>query len=133
MIHKVLKEQKNNMIKGYQKAVLPTKDNTEVTLEMNWKQKLDLTDVRIRVADKTAIISLKDLFAFVLIEGDEKMKEELLPERKTKMYKYIRQHKISINKNMKRGDIVFANCEIDIPKLMVETLREEIKSNRVQI
>ena len=118
-------------MKGYQQLVIPSQNGSkELNLELNWKDSQSPTDVLITVGEEKTVVDFKDLYMFVLMEATEHLKDELMPEKKVKMYKHIRQHAVIAGKDIKKGDRTIVNCEIDIPKVLVDTLREEFKSGR---
>ena len=54
---------------------------------------------------------------------DEEQQQELMPVRQTEVRIYERQHRIKLKKNMKKGEIVVANCKIEVPVRVEENIR----------
>ena len=115
------------MISEPQKVSIPSKTNgKELELELNWNNSVLPTDVRVKLGDEETVIDLKDLYFFVFTAGTEEMQSDLMPVKQTQVYKQIRQHRIVCNKPMKMGEMIIANCEIDIPVSVVEGLRGDL-------
>ena len=114
-----------------QKVAIPSKTNSkELELELNWNKKVKPTDVKVTVGKEELVIDLKDLFYFVFTAGTADMQADLMPVRQTKVYKQIKQHRILINRDIKKGEYIVANCETDIPVSVVDTLRGELFKNK---
>lgn len=119
------------MITEHQKVGIQDKSSSkEVALELNWNNSVTPNDVKITIGDETAIVDLKDLYFFVFTAGTADMQSDLMPVRQTQVYKQIRQHRIIANKDIKRGQMIIANCEIDIPVSVVDGLRGELFKKR---
>ena len=111
------------------KVGIPDKNGSkdELLLEVNWNKAMEgTTNVRVTLGDKSVVVDLKDLFFFVFTAGTQEMQDDLMPVRKTQVYKQIRQHRIVTKRAMKAGEMIIANCEIDIPLSVVDTLKGEL-------
>lgn len=67
-------------------------------------------------------IKIAELYALTFMLVDDEKQQEMMPIRKTQVRIYERQHRIQLKKNMKKGEIVVANCKIDIPLVIEEGL-----------
>ncbi len=57
-----------------------------------------------------------------MLVGEEEQ-EAMMPERKTEERIYIRQLKIKLKKDMRKGETIIANYKISVPILIEEGLR----------
>jgi len=114
------------MIDGYDIATIPDlTGQNDVKFEINWRE-MDKDVVRIEIGGKKSVVKLADLYKVVFdIVGPEEQ-SDLLPVRKTTIRKYIRQHRIRAGKNIKKGDEMVVNCEIDVPLTVEEGLRKDV-------
>jgi hypothetical protein len=104
-------------------------NDIEVEVNKNDKQQ-NFVEIRMKDRDGDWIrssIQIKDLFGLVFMIVGEKEQEELMPVRKTEVRVYERQHRIKLNKDMKKGEIVVANCRVDIPLMVEEGLSKLIE------
>lgn len=119
------------MIDDSQKIEIPSKTGGKgVQLELNWNSSVSPTDVRVTMGEESAVVDLKDLYFFVFTAGTAEMQDNLMPVRQTQVYKLIKQHRIVAKKNIKPGEMIIANCEVDIPVSVVDTLRGELFKKR---
>ncbi len=119
------------MISEPQKVAIPSKTNSkELELELNWNSRVKPTDVKVKVGKEELVIDLKDLYFFVFTVGTAEMQDGLMPVRKTQVYKQIKQHRILLKRDVKKGEYIVANCETDIPVSVVDTLRGELFKNK---
>ena len=104
-------------IKGYR--------NIEV--EVNKNNKVE-DYVEFRVKDENgnwvkSYVKIKELYALIFMLVGKEEQEVLMPIRQTDVRTYIRQHRIKLKKNMKKGEIVVANCRISVPVLVEENIK----------
>lgn len=114
------------MIHSHQQIEIPGLGNTKpLNIEINWKD--DIEDVvKFRIGDQTAIIKRQDLFSFMFVTGTPEQQEALMPVRSTKIVKHLRQHRIVAKKDIKAGEKLVVNCEIDVPVAIYESLRMDM-------
>lgn len=119
------------MIDEHQIVGIPNKYGSgELVLELNWNKRVSPTDVRVRIGKESLVVDLKDLFFFVFTAGTTEMQSDLMPVRQTQVYKQIKQHRILLKRDVKKGEYIVANCETDIPVSVVDTLRGELFKNK---
>ena len=105
------------------------KNNIEVETNKNDKQQ---GYVEIRIKDKDgewikSYIDIKELYGLIFMLVGEKEQQEMMPVRKTQVRVYERQHRIKLKKDMRKGEIVIANCRINVPLIVEEGLSGLIK------
>lgn len=88
--------------------------------------------VELRIKDKNgewikSYISIQELYGMIFMLVGEKEQTEMMPVRKTEVRIYERQHRIKLKKDMKKGEIVIANCRIEVPLLVEEGLYGLVK------
>jgi hypothetical protein len=64
-----------------------------------------------------------DLWMMVFSMMDQDMQDKMIPEKKTEMERFVRTHNIKIIKDLKAGDIVKFHCEIDVPAVVAEGMK----------
>ena len=110
------------MIEGYNEATLYDKNKkNNVVCKVNWAPN-EVSTIKMSIGDKEAIIPIAELVGLLLSIGTDEQKDSLMPVRKTEMRKYVRQHRIMAKKNIKKGEFIVVNCEIDVPLTVTEGL-----------
>ena len=118
------------MLENRNKAFFPDLNKkNDVGIEINWNQNTKDV-VKINIGDKEAVIKMEDLYGFVVMSVSGEKQDNLIPVRQTTITKYIKQHKIMAGKNIKKGEYLVVNCEIDVPRIVEEGLRGSILSKR---
>lgn len=103
------------------------KGKNDIQVEVNKNNEIK-DFVEFKVKDENGIwiksyIKINDLYYFIFPLLDTERQEKLMPIRQTQIRTYIRQHKILLKRNMKKGEMVVANCRIDVPLIVEEGLR----------
>jgi len=111
-------------IKGYR--------NIEV--EVNKNNKVE-DYVEFRVKDENgnwvkSYVKIKELYALIFMLVGKEEQEVLMPIRQTDVRTYVRQHRIKLKKDMKKGEIVVANCRISVPLIVENGLRGLMKKRK---
>jgi len=103
-------------IKGYR--------NIEVEVNKNNKVE-DYVEFRIKNEGiwLKSYIKIKELYALIFMLVGKEEQEVLMPIKQTEVRTYVRQHRIKLKKDMKKGEIVVANCRIDVPLIVENKLR----------
>jgi hypothetical protein len=101
------------MLENKNKVEFPTKGGSKVEMEINFSS--DKDKVKIIVDGREGIISKKDLYPFVFVIADEETQSKLMPVQRTTIRKYVKQHRVELLKDMKKGDVMVVNCEVDVP------------------
>lgn len=73
-------------------------------------------------------VEKKDLYAFVFMVCNPEQQSELMPVRKTTITKYVRQHRVVAKKDIKKGEEIVVNCEIDVPTVVEEGIYGMMKN-----
>lgn len=101
-------------------------------LEIGWSKDPEMADmVRVHIGDKKAMISYKDLYGFVLLNSAGDDLDKLAPVQQTLVRKFMKQHVVMAQKDIKRGQSLVVNCEIDVPIQVVEALRGDLNKARL--
>jgi hypothetical protein len=122
----------NNIATLYDKR---GRNDIEIEINKNDKQQ---DYVEFRVKDKhgdwiKSDIGIKELYGMIFLLVDKEQQAELMPVRQTQVRIYERQHRIKLKKDMKRGEIVVANCRVEVPLIVEEGLAGLIKSKARRI
>jgi hypothetical protein len=114
------------MIQEHNKAVIPdASGHNDLEVEMNWNDKTH-DAVRIKLGDKEAIIKIDDLFGLAYTLASPEQQAELMPVRHTTVTKYFKQHVVKAKRDIKKGDQLIVNCEINVPTVVEDGLRRDI-------
>lgn len=110
------------MLKEQEKFILPDLDKkNELGLEVNWNGNSEKL-VKVTLGGQQCTVRVIDLYKFIFVVCDTEQQSELLPIRKTEVRKYVKQHRIRAKKDIKVGDELVVNCEIDVPLTVVDGL-----------
>lgn len=86
---------------------------------------------QVSIEDKSGnkcLVDKKELYSFVFMISDPEQQSNLLPVRQTTITKYMKQHKVVAKKDIKKGEMVIVNCEIDVPTVVEEGMSGYIRS-----
>ena len=64
-----------------------------------------------------------DLWMMVFSMMDDDLQDRMIPTKKTEMEKFVRTHSIKATRDIQAGEIVKFHCEIDIPAVVAEGIR----------
>ena len=109
-------------------ATLQDRNNLhDIEIEINKGGKIQ-NYVEFRIKDENGVwiksyISITELYGLIFMLVDEKQQQELMPIRQTEVRIYERQHRIKLKKDMKKGELVVANCRISVPVRIEENIR----------
>jgi SET domain-containing protein len=78
--------------------------------------------VKVRVADKEALIDKQDLYLVAFAIADETIQEKLLPVKQVNVVEHTRAIKFKATKDIKKGETITANITYEVPKSIVEYL-----------
>lgn len=81
--------------------------------------------VVIRVGTEESIVNMKDLYQFVFQCSDENDQMGLIPHRKEEVRKFKKQHVVRAQKDIKKGDEMVVNCEVDIAETVVKGMMNQ--------
>lgn len=81
----------------------------------NWSEVLEF-----KIGDEVSLIKKRDLYGIMFVFADEETQEQLMPVRHTTIRKYIKQHRVRAKKDIKAGEEVVINCEVDVPLTVEE-------------
>lgn len=63
-----------------------------------------------------------DLWMLVFMMSKGKQQDDLIPVWEKDMVQFTRQHKIKATKDIKAGEMVQFHCDVNVPKIVVESL-----------
>ena len=120
------------MMKNNNVATLSDRNGKhDIECEINKNDKVkDYVELRVRDEKGEWIksyISIKELYGLIFMIVGENEQQEMMPVRTTETRVYERQHRIKLKRNMKKGEIVVANCSISVPLAIEEGLYGLIK------
>lgn len=101
----------------------------DIKIDVQWNKGSEKL-AKLTIGDKQSVIKIVDLYKFVFVACDAEQQDDLLPMRQTQVRKYIKQHKVQVKKNLKPGDFLVVNCEIDVPLTVTEGLNGSLKTKK---
>ena len=115
------------MLEGHEKAIYRDMSaaRNDVGFEVHWNQGTDDT-VRITIGDKSAVIPYASLYGFVFINSEGEDMNNLMPVKQTVVKHLRKQHRVTVQRNIKRGEQLVVNCEIDIPVAIIQALKGDL-------
>ena len=123
------------MITSYQNVTIPNiGTGFPLNLEINWVD--DINDVvKFTINGHSSIIKRQDLFSFMFVTGTPEQQEQLMPVRETKIVKHFRQHRVVAKKDIKAGEQLVVNCQVDVPVAIYEGLKMDFirKRNKLAV
>ncbi len=105
------------MINTPQKAELPAEKGKNVIIRTAGDEFVEIT-----IGNEISLIKRSDLYGLTFVLGDSATQDALMPVRKTQIRKYYKQHTVKVKKDMKIGDEIVVNCQIDVPLTIEEGL-----------
>ena len=83
--------------------------------------------IKVTLANKVSVIKRDDLwnFVFTIVKADQQ--QQMIPVIKQEMVKYIKQHTVELQKDMKKGEIMAVNCQVNVKKEIDDAIRREIE------
>lgn len=105
------------MLPEYAKAnIEDIKGKNDIQFETNFSEDPDLKEyVRVTLDGNSAVISIKDLFAFVFTVANEEQQVDLMPVVRTTVKKMVKYHKVLVANGVKPGGHVNVRCEVNVP------------------
>lgn len=76
----------------------------------------------IAIGKQKARIKKTDLWMLVFMMSKGKTQDDLIPVWEKEMVQFTRQHKVRAGKDIKAGEEVIFNCDVNIPRIVVESL-----------
>lgn len=94
-----------------------------MTVEVNWNEVASpCKKIKFTFEGHEAIVDREDLYALMMLFGDEKQQEELIPVIQAKVKAIRRLIKFRVKKDMKRGEIAAFPYTYFIPEAIYERL-----------
>ncbi len=63
-----------------------------------------------------------DLWMLVFMMSKGKQQDDLIPVWEKEMVQFTRQHQIKATKDIKAGEMIKFHCDVNVPKIVVESL-----------
>ena len=87
--------------------------------------------VELKVKDITCFVRMDDIYALALLILKPDQKDSLLPVQQTTIRKYFKQHRVKVKKDIKKGQDLVVNCEIDVPLMIEQNIKAFLNSNKI--
>ena len=89
--------------------------------------------LHLKLGTEKAKIKYTDLWMMTFVLGNHKQQDDLIPVEDKEMMVFVRQHQVKATKDIKEGEMITVNCNVNVPVVVVESLLkkegiEDIKS-----
>jgi len=106
---------------------LSGKNHIKIEVNTSEKYKDKLT---VKMGDKKAIIKKKDLYAIAFMIADPETQADLMPVKQTRVRKQIRQYRVKAKKDIRKGEEIVFNAEVNTPIQVIEGLNRDIMGGK---
>lgn len=107
------------MIKGVKKLTLHDLiTQTEVPVEID-------NDGNVQFSDFT--LEPKEIVTLALLVASPQFQEHLIKSHEEIVRPYKKQHVVKVQKDMKVGEEIVVNCQVNIPLMVEEKIKEDLK------
>lgn len=97
-----------------------------MTAEVNWNEKVTPCKlVKFTVEGKEEVVELKDLYALLMLFGDDHMQDKLIPVKETEMVLIERMLHIRPKKDIKSGELMTFPYRYTVSKATYDELIKE--------
>ena len=100
---------------------LKTKQNFEfngATFKFDPKTKW----MHLKIGKEKARIKHNDLWMMVFMTSGQKKQDDLIEIDSRDMMQFVRQHQVKATKDIKEGEMITVNCNVNVPLVVVESL-----------
>lgn len=119
------------MLKHKAKAELTNKIGKNKTfVDINWSKRYK-DCLKFTIGDQNAIIPKAELFQLLFIVSNPEQQMAMIPVQTQKVRLYARKHTVKLNKDMKAGEILNVHCEINVPLIVENTIRQRLLEKAV--
>jgi hypothetical protein len=77
-----------------------------------------------------AAVDLKQLYGLIFSLMGPEEQADMMPVRQTTMTTFHRQHRISVKRDIKKGEELVVNCKVDVPTVITEGLSGIMKRKK---
>jgi len=98
----------------------------DIEFDVNWDSK-NKNSIKVTLAGKVSFISKDDLWNFVFSIVQTSQQQRMIPVIKDEIIRYQKQHSIELQKDMKKGEVVVANCAVNVKKEVDDAIRRELE------
>lgn len=103
---------------------LKTKQNFEfdnITFKYDPKTKW----VNVKISKEKGRIKQNDLWMMTFMISKERQQDDMMPDKDRDMMQFVRQHQIRATKDIKAGEMITVNCNVNVPMVVVDSLLKE--------
>lgn len=80
------------------------------------------SNLKMCMGDLCAYIPIQELYQLLLVVTNEEQRANMLSFKKREMMKFIRQHTVVAQKDIKKGEHLVVNCEVNVPKMVIDNI-----------
>ena len=98
----------------------------KMSVEVNWSP--DVTPcktLKFTFDGKEEIVGMSDIYSMLMLFGDDKVQDAIIPVVKTEMRRIRRKLLVRATKEMKPGDIMMTHYSYDVPEDLYQKLLKE--------
>ena len=110
-----MRKRQVNMLKSHNFCLLKDSEGkNDVNVEIN-PDKKHIDIIKLTMNGKTATINKKELYTIAYLIADEEAQDRMTPTVNVEVTKYVRSIKLKAEKDIKKGEIIVANVEVEVP------------------
>ena len=95
---------------------------TPLFFDINFDRK-DIDCVRISLANgHRRIIKYSDLFGFMFVLATPEQQAKMIPVKQELGYQYMKQIRVKVSKNIKKGEELVVNVPINVPQIIEDSI-----------
>lgn len=98
-----------------------------VTLDVNFDENYK-DCVQITLGRQKSIIKYSDLFAFMFAIAKPEQQSQMIPVQQELGHQYMKQIRVKLTKDLKEGEEMVVNVPINVPQIIEDSMKEEIKT-----
>ncbi len=79
--------------------------------------------VNVKIGKEKGRLQQKDLWMMVfMITKDKKQQDDMVTEQDREMMQFVRQHQVKATKDIKAGEMITVNCNVNVPQVVVDSI-----------
>jgi hypothetical protein len=82
---------------------------------------------RVKIGNEETSVKRTDLWMMVFMTNGGKRQDDLLEVKQNEMMQFVRQHQVKATKDIKEGELITVNCNVNVPQVVVDSLLKDKK------
>ena len=80
---------------------------------------------KVKIGNEEASVKRTDLWMMVFMTNAGKRQDDLLEVNQKEMMTFVRQHQVKATKDIKEGEMITVNCNVNVPQTVVDSVLKE--------